>query len=70
MVMNSHNEHLETLSEIRRRRHRRIAGVFLALAAGVGLLWAVDSYYQPLDLLLERAMQKFSLTDVPRRALA
>ena len=52
--------YLETQAEIRRRRRRRIA-IFLAVVLGIAaLLWAVNSYYMPLDLLVDGLIKQIS----------
>lgn len=47
-------------------RRRLIIGTAMAVAV-IGIpagLWAVDTYYAPLDLLIDRAMQKFGMAGV------
>jgi uncharacterized protein involved in exopolysaccharide biosynthesis len=46
----------------RRRRRWLIALAFLAVLAGIPLgLWAIDTYYMPLDLLIGRGVTKLGL---------
>lgn len=48
-------------------RRRMIIGSALTVAV-VGIpaaLWAVDTFYMPLDLLIDRAMQKFGIAGMP-----
>lgn len=48
-----------------RRRSLLILLAFLVVLAGIPLaLWAVDTYYQPLDLLLDRLVGKLGLDPV------
>ena len=52
--------YLQTRAEIRQRRLRRIA-ILLAVTAVVAiLLWAVNTYYMPLDLLLDRMLKNLA----------
>ena len=54
--------YLTTDREIRWRRLRQFVVVLLVLAVIAALLWAVDSYYMPLDLLLDQVIKRLSLT--------
>ena len=52
--------YLQTRTEIRQRLRRRIA-ILLAVAAVIAiLLWAVNNYCMPLDLLFDRMMKKIA----------
>ncbi len=50
--------YLETRTEIRQRRLRRIAILLAVVAMAAILLWAVNTYYMPLDLLFDRMLKK------------
>ncbi|MEM6388212.1 MAG: lipopolysaccharide biosynthesis [Pseudomonadota bacterium] len=45
---------IETIAHKRMRRMAQVATLILVLAGVPALLWAVDTYYLPLDLLFER----------------
>jgi len=50
--------YMRTRGEIRRRR-AMIAAAFLVAAAGISAgLWAIDTYYQPLDLVMEKVLDR------------
>ena len=56
--------YMRTRGQILRRR--MIIGSALAVAV-VGIpaaLWAVDTFYMPLDLLIDRAMQRFGIAGI------
>ena len=56
--------HLRSRGQVRRRRAIIVlafATVLLAIPAG---LWAVDQYYLPLDLLLDRLLQRFGIAGI------
>lgn len=53
--------YLKSPSEIRWRRMRQIVIVLLVLGAVAGVLWAVNTYYMPLDLLMDQVVKRFSL---------
>lgn len=55
--------YIKTPGEIRWRRVR-LALILLAVLAVIGgVLWAVDTYYMPLDLLMDQVLRRFSLLD-------
>ena len=62
--------YLITDHEIRRRRMRAIATFLGILAVIAAILWAINTYYAPLDLLLNQAIQQFSLLGTPRTVVA
>lgn len=53
--------YIATRHEQRRQRIILLIGFLLVLAAVSGLLWAVNSYYMPLDLLIDRLLEKLQL---------
>lgn len=57
--------YLQTAREIRRRRLRRLAIVAAVLVVVAALLWAVNTYYMPLDLLMDQLVQRLSLLSGP-----
>lgn len=52
--------YLQTRTEIRQRRWRRIAILLAVAAVAAILLWAVNTYYMPLDLLFDRMVKKIA----------
>ncbi len=55
--------YMRTEGEIRRRRVL-IVGAFVVAAAGIPAgLWAIDTYYQPLDLMVGNILDR--LPDIP-----
>ena len=62
--------YLKTDREVRNRRLRSITTIMAVVAVVAGILWAVNTYYVPLDLLLDQVLQKFSLTVGPSPSLA
>ena len=62
--------YLKSPSEIRWRRLRQIVIVLLVLGAVAGVLWAVNTYYMPLDLLMDQVVRRFSLAVGPRPQVA
>ena len=61
--------YFKTDREIRNRRLRLISGVLATLGMIAAVLWAVDTYYMPLDLLLDQVLVKFSLMPGPSPVL-
>ena len=62
--------YITTAREIRWRR-LRLALVLVLLIGGIAsTLWAIDTYYMPLDLLLNQVIKRFSLLAVPTASLA
>ena len=57
--------YLQTAREIRRRRLRRLAIVAAVLVVVAALLWAINTYYMPLDLLMDQLVQRLSLLSGP-----
>ena len=53
--------YMDTAGEVRLRRLRKAAILLAVLAAILALLWAVNQYYMPLDLLLDRVVKQISL---------
>ncbi|MEO6301305.1 MAG: lipopolysaccharide biosynthesis protein [Paracoccaceae bacterium] len=53
--------YLTTDREIRWRRLRQLVLVLLVLAAIAAALWAINTYYMPLDLLMDRVIKRISL---------
>jgi nitrogen fixation-related uncharacterized protein len=45
-----------------RRRTVRIASILIILVGVPAALWAVDTYYLPLDQLAQRILQRVGLT--------
>lgn len=61
---------IDTLDEARQRRRHQVVLV-LVLAAGLSAaLWAVNTYYMPLDQLIERLADRLSAADTVRPAVA
>ena len=56
--------YMDTAGEVRLRRLRKAAILLAVLAAILALLWAVNQYYMPLDLLLDRVVKQISLAVV------
>ncbi len=53
--------YMRTIGESRRRSTIIILALMLVLAGIPALLWAVDTYYLPLDLLIERIIDRLGL---------
>lgn len=62
--------YMETTGEVRLRRLRKTAVLVAVLGVMLGLLWAVNGYYMPLDLLLDRVVKQISLAAVLPLTLA
>ena len=62
--------YLKTAREIRFQRLRVAGGVVLGLLVIVGGLWAVDTYYMPLDLLFDQVIRRFSQMVAPAGPVA
>ncbi len=57
--------YLKSPGEIRWRR-LRLGLILLGILAAIGAaLWAVDTYYMPLDLLMDQVIKRFSLLALP-----
>ncbi|GFE52501.1 chain-length determining protein [Roseobacter cerasinus] len=63
---------IATLPYIRTNRQRRIhdgiifCGVFIAVIAAPATIWALHTYYLPLDLLIEQVLDQTGLSNVTR----
>ena len=57
--------YLKSPSEMRWRRLRQVVIVLLVLGAVAGVLWAINTYYLPLDLLMDQVVKRFSLAFGP-----
>lgn len=55
--------YMKTEQEIRRRRMVAALIVVLGLAVLVAVLWAVNRYYMPLDLLMDQVIRRFTRAD-------
>jgi uncharacterized protein involved in exopolysaccharide biosynthesis len=53
--------YLTTDREIRWRRLRQVIVVLLVLAVITAVLWAINRYYMPLDLLMDQVIRRLSL---------
>jgi uncharacterized protein involved in exopolysaccharide biosynthesis len=53
--------YIATRHEQRRQRIILVIGFLVVLVAVSGLLWAVNSYYMPLDLLIDNLLEKLQL---------
>lgn len=62
--------YLQTGQEIRRRRLRRLAIVAAVLVVMAAVLWAINTYYMPLDLLMDKLVQRLSLLSGPGKVQA
>ena len=62
--------YMKTVREIRWRRLRLLLVLALVIGGIAGALWAIDTYYMPLDLLLNQVVKQFSLLAVPASSLA
>jgi uncharacterized protein involved in exopolysaccharide biosynthesis len=56
---------LRTAQQVRRRRLIILAAFALVILAIPGGLWAVDTYYRPLDLLIDQLVSRLGLASVP-----
>jgi uncharacterized protein involved in exopolysaccharide biosynthesis len=52
--------YMKTAREIRRRRMRLAVILLLILGAVAVALWAINTYYMPLDLMLDQAIRRIS----------
>lgn len=50
----------ETLADRRRRRHKQLATLAVVIIAVPASLWAVDTYYMPLDQLFEKVLARLT----------
>lgn len=62
--------YMKTAREIRLGRLRIAGAVLLTLLVVAGGLWALDSYYMPLDLLFDQIVKRVSQTALSARPLA
>lgn len=62
--------YMKTAREIRLGRLRIAGAVLLTLLAVAGGLWAIDTYYMPLDLLFDQMVKRVSQTALSARPLA
>lgn len=62
--------YMKTAREIRLGRLRIAGAVLLTLLVVAGGLWAIDSYYMPLDLLFDQIVKRVSQTALSARPLA
>jgi len=53
--------YIETRGQVRRRKIRRVLMVLVALIVIPAAIYAVHTYYQPLDLIAERIMDRIGL---------
>lgn len=53
--------YLQTAAEIRQRRIRRLVVLAGIVAAILAVLWAVNTYYMPLDLLMDQVVKRLSM---------
>ena len=57
--------YMKTAREIRWRRLRLVLTLIVLIGTVAAALWAIDTYYMPLDLLLDQIIKRLSLLAVP-----
>jgi len=62
--------YMKTAREIRRSRLRMAGTMMVTLLVVAGGLWAIDTYYMPLDLLFDQIVKRVSQTVASARPMA